>query len=739
MSILPSHSLIFTSKTTIKPHSSTLLSSKFTNPSQFSVHSSFSHFNDPLDIFVSKSTSNKPKDDSNDKPISFIDEWGEKSGPELRPITKLSDSDPPIDIDEWGKAELGSNNSSGIEDEWGEKKVPELRPEKTVSDSDPPIDEDEWMGAKLRKLVSRKIDRVEIQGAKSDPKSDLIGVSIPDSDSPKEKDERVGAKVENPDTIRTRTRIVPLPFLVPKLGKLVVNTIEQVEIGGGKSETEPKESDPQPVVSLPGSNSPEKDERVGAKVEKPDPNQIHTRIARSPSLVPELGKLVVNTIDQVENETELLGKITARVVEDTELVGKITAGIIKDEAELVGKATAGVVEDTEVVGKITAGVVEDTEVVGKLSASVVKDEAELVGKITSGVVEDTVVVEKIAAGVVEDAEVAGKIMSGVVKDEAELVGKITAGVAEDTEVVGKITAGVVKDEAELVGKITAGVVEDTEVVGKIIAGVVEDEIELVGEITTGVVEAETELVGKITAGVVENLTLVELKKRLIDMVNGTDFGLRASSGVRAEVLELVAQLEAANPTPNPVDSPELLDGNWILVFTAFSELLPLLAVGTIPLLKVEKISQVISTSSLTIENSATLSIPAATLSFSATATFEVRSPSRIQVEFKEGTLKPPEIKLKSSLPENLDIFGQDISLSAVHLSLNPLDSVVAAISRTISGLPPLKVPIPGERTKSWLITTYLDKHLRISRGDGGLFVLVKEETFLPDLHKVLHL
>uniref|UniRef100_A0A0V0HU87 Putative ovule protein n=1 Tax=Solanum chacoense TaxID=4108 RepID=A0A0V0HU87_SOLCH len=220
-----------------------------------------------------------------------------------------------------------------------------------------------------------------------------------------------------------------------------------------------------------------------------------------------------------------------------------------------------------------------------------------------------------------------------------------------------------------------------------------------------------------------------MKKCLIDTVYGTDFGLRGSFEVRAEALELVAKLEAANPTPNPV---VLLDGNWILVFTAFSELLPLLAVGTIPLLKVEKISQTISMSSLTIENSTTLSSPVATSSFSATAVFEVQSPSRIQVEFKEGTFKPPEIKSKIDLPENMDIFGQNTSLSPLQQSLGPLENAVAGIARTISGLPPLKVPIPGERTKSWLITTYLDSDLRISRGDGGLFVLVKEESSLLD-------
>ncbi|WMV43337.1 hypothetical protein MTR67_036722 [Solanum verrucosum] len=266
----------------------------------------------------------------------------------------------------------------------------------------------------------------------------------------------------------------------------------------------------------------------------------------------------------------------------------------------------------------------------------------------------------------------------------------------------------------------------------------------------------------------EDEKLLELKRCLVDTVYGTDFGFRASSEIRAEALEFVSQLEAANPTPAPTESPELLDGNWILViryelkivdiyylgshiteenlnaedmpfkaifivdvlFTAFSELLPLLAVGNIPLLKVEKICQDVNTNSLTIENATTLSSPVATLSFSATATFEVRSPSRIQVEFKEGNFKPPEIKSNIDLPETVDLFGQKISLSPVQQSLGPLENAVAGIARTISGQPPLKIPIPGERTKSWLLTTYLDKDMRISRGDGGLFVLVKEGSSL---------
>ncbi|XP_010516724.1 PREDICTED: probable plastid-lipid-associated protein 3, chloroplastic [Camelina sativa] len=222
----------------------------------------------------------------------------------------------------------------------------------------------------------------------------------------------------------------------------------------------------------------------------------------------------------------------------------------------------------------------------------------------------------------------------------------------------------------------------------------------------------------------------ELKRCLADTVYGTELGFRAGSEVRAEVLELVNQLEALNPTPAPLENPELLDGNWFLLYTAFSELIPLLAAGSTPLLKVKSISQSIDSNNLTIDNSTTLSSPFADFSFSATASFEVRSPSRVEVSFKEGTLKPPEIKSSVDLPESVGVFGQQISLALLKQSLNPLQDVAANISRALSGQPPLKLPIPGNRASSWLLTTYLDKDLRISRGDGGLFVLAREGSSL---------
>ncbi|KAL6905388.1 hypothetical protein ACP4OV_002989 [Aristida adscensionis] len=225
----------------------------------------------------------------------------------------------------------------------------------------------------------------------------------------------------------------------------------------------------------------------------------------------------------------------------------------------------------------------------------------------------------------------------------------------------------------------------------------------------------------------------ELKRCLVDTVYGSELGFRASTEVRGEVVELVTQLEAANPTPAPVEAPDLLDGNWILVYTAYSELLPILAAGATPLVKVKQISQEIDSKNMTIVNASTLSTPFASFSFSATASFEVQSPSRIEVQFKEGSFQPPEISSSVDLPEQIEIFGQKISLGPVQQALNPLQQAFAGIAGSISGQPPLKLPIPGNnRARSWLLTTYLDQDFRISRGDGGLFILAKEGSPLLD-------
>lgn len=55
-----------------------------------------------------------------------------------------------------------------------------------------------------------------------------------------------------------------------------------------------------------------------------------------------------------------------------------------------------------------------------------------------------------------------------------------------------------------------------------------------------------------------------LKKQLVDCLYGTNRGLSASNETRAEIVELITQLEATNPNPAPTQALTLLNGKWIL-------------------------------------------------------------------------------------------------------------------------------------------------------------------------------
>lgn len=63
---------------------------------------------------------------------------------------------------------------------------------------------------------------------------------------------------------------------------------------------------------------------------------------------------------------------------------------------------------------------------------------------------------------------------------------------------------------------------------------------------------------------VEAAEISRLKKALVDSFYGTDRGLKASSETRAEIVELITQLEAKNPNPAPTEALSLLNGKWIL-------------------------------------------------------------------------------------------------------------------------------------------------------------------------------
>jgi len=230
---------------------------------------------------------------------------------------------------------------------------------------------------------------------------------------------------------------------------------------------------------------------------------------------------------------------------------------------------------------------------------------------------------------------------------------------------------------------------------------------------------------------VEPAEIARLKKALVDSFYGTDRGLRASSETRAEIVELITQLEAQNPNPAPTEALTLLNGKWILAYTSFSGLFPLLSRGTLPLVKVEEISQTIDSENLTVQNSVLFSGPLATTSISTNAKFEIRSPKRVQIKFEEGIIGTPQLTDSIEVPENVEILGQKIDLAPFKGLITSVQDTASSVVKTISSQPPLKIPISNSNAQSWLLTTYLDEELRISRGDAGsVFVLIKEGSSL---------
>ncbi|KAK9796640.1 hypothetical protein WJX73_006945 [Symbiochloris irregularis] len=223
----------------------------------------------------------------------------------------------------------------------------------------------------------------------------------------------------------------------------------------------------------------------------------------------------------------------------------------------------------------------------------------------------------------------------------------------------------------------------------------------------------------------------ELKAQLLDSFFDVDRGLNLTSEVGAEILELISQLEARNPTAAPNEAPDLLSGTWKLLYTANSELLPLLALAKLPLTRVGDITQVIQASSSTFQNKVLVEGPVSRGSFMVDATFEVRSPTRLQIRFKEGTISAPEIVGTPEFPATASVLGRPIDLTSLRDALEPVNSAAlfafGQLRQVLDQLPDQQFPIPSKSATTWLLNTYLDEDLRISRGDGGsIFVLGKD-------------
>jgi hypothetical protein len=190
------------------------------------------------------------------------------------------------------------------------------------------------------------------------------------------------------------------------------------------------------------------------------------------------------------------------------------------------------------------------------------------------------------------------------------------------------------------------------------------------------------------------------KEALLGAITPLNRGILAKKDDRERVLHLIEALEAVNPCPNPLAATELLDGNWRLLYTTNGEILNL---GRVPFFQLGDVYQSICVREAKLYNFAEIvGVPFLEGLVSVAARFEPASERRVNVKFERS------------------IFG----LQRVIGYQNP-DGTIAAIAAG-KKFPPLDFSLENRDRLGWLEITYLDRDLRIGRGNqGNIFVLTK--------------
>ena len=190
------------------------------------------------------------------------------------------------------------------------------------------------------------------------------------------------------------------------------------------------------------------------------------------------------------------------------------------------------------------------------------------------------------------------------------------------------------------------------------------------------------------------------KTALLEVIAGKNLGLGATETDKQAILSAIANLEDFNPNPRPLESSDLLDGNWRLIYTTSSELLNL---NRIPLTNLNQIYQCIRVKTNSVYNIAEINgLPFIDGLVSVAAKFEPVSPQRVQVKFERsiiGLQRLIDYKYPGSFIEEIESGKKFLAID---------------------------FPIKSNEQQGWLDITYLDQDLRIGRGNqGSIFVLTK--------------
>lgn len=193
-----------------------------------------------------------------------------------------------------------------------------------------------------------------------------------------------------------------------------------------------------------------------------------------------------------------------------------------------------------------------------------------------------------------------------------------------------------------------------------------------------------------------------LKTDLLETIAGKNRGLLTTEIDRANILTIIDRLEDQNPTPNPLAVPQLLAGDWRLVYTTSKSIL---GINRFPLVQLGQVYQCIRPEQQKIYNIAELE----------------------GVPFLEG-LVLVEAALEPVSEKRVNVFFHRFLIGAQRLMDYRFPK--GLIDRLMSGQKflPIDFGINSKNNNGWLEITYLDEDLRIGRGnEGNVFVLSKEK------------
>jgi hypothetical protein len=190
------------------------------------------------------------------------------------------------------------------------------------------------------------------------------------------------------------------------------------------------------------------------------------------------------------------------------------------------------------------------------------------------------------------------------------------------------------------------------------------------------------------------------KADLLEKIAGVNRGLLTNENDRLSIQSAIAQLEDRNPTRNPVEAVEWLEGDWRLLYTTSRDLLGL---GRFPLVQLGQIYQCIRIRETQIYNIAELQgIPFLEGIVTVSAQFTPLNEQRIQVQFQRSVIGLQRVVGYQSPTQWIDRLNTHTKLTAIDFAID------------------------SQRKPGWLDITYLDRDLRIGRGsEGSLFVLTK--------------